>query len=222
MDDDTRSGGRGQVRAPSLADVLKAYGDADCEERCETLLARELALFGWQVERQPWCWGPRIGWRRPDLYATRNSDEYQDVLCIELKHDLSWHSGKMIEAYEQSKDYQRAMLWTSRSGQLLAAPTLYLMSSTALLGRQGKQGTSDRGTVWSQTPPLRRHPQAVGQFEQMAWRSGVNLLYRQTHGDLVTMRHEVDWTKGGEKPRTVQRSWALCKYVQRWGNHARA
>ena len=215
MDDDTRSGGHGQVRAPRLADVLKAYGDAECEERCETILARELALFGWQVERQPWCWGPQIGWRRPDVYATRNSDNYQDVLCIELKHDLSWHSGTMIEAYEQSKDYQRAVLWTSRSGQLLAAPTLYLMSSTALLGRQGKQGTSDRGTVWSQT-------QAVEQFERIAWRSGVNLLYRQTWGDLVTKRHEVDWTKGGEKPRTAQRVWALCKYVQRWDDHARA
>lgn len=190
---------------PRLSVVLDSYGSAQSEQRCEELLSREMECFGWSVERQPWVWGPRIGWRRPDIYATRHAGDFKDVLCIELKHDLGFHSKTMITALEQSVDYRNAVAWTTADGVSLSAPTMYAVSSTALLGRHGKRGMSD-------TYANVDYRLAVAQFEQMAWRDGVYTICRRDGRSLSAKRYSATMSGDAKKPRIAQSGFFVCRY----------
>ena len=210
MTKDTREGGDAGVRDLTAGErlrraktILEAYSNAASEERCESLLAREMAAAGWTVTRQPWCWSPQLGWRRPDIHAVRWNDATPDVLVVELKHDDYFHLKRMIEALEQSKDYRLALVWCDAAGRRLLSPTDYAISATFLLRREG---ISPAPVVIESQRGLMRG--AVRQYEQMAWRDGVLLMYRQGF-DIVVKRHEPG--PGTRTPKTTQRSFTVVQ-----------
>jgi hypothetical protein len=188
---------------PDLHRVLNAYQESSSEARTEALLAAELAAFGWNVVTQPWCWSPRHEWRRPDIWAILG----RDVLCIELKHDTHFHSKPLVTAWEQSCRYREASVWCMDDGTPIVTPSQFMVSSTFLLRKDGRNAG----------PPVVRSAQqqvgaAVRQYEQMIWRSGVSMLYRERF-DLRYMRYESGPPKiEGRPPALAQRTSRVVEY----------